>query len=365
MGTAAGCGSPAVSAEETEKQDKKESRLHKDLHCNCGKRETSTDKRKTEWQSTATTQKLGDSSLRPPLFSCVPPPLRTTPPKPNQCLSVHLSTWSAQMDQEIERRLKGEYREKQKGVSKKKKRRKKKGELAKWEAWTEELCDSPNLLWIAAETEKRRARCIKKDNGGENEPVSDHRVLHRRPTVALFLRLQLAFSARLSAPGAGGGPPEGSEAIFKLWRPPFCSLTHWHTPHRAAGDLSVRPVTVCIINKHTERELHISQLTVGVSATTEVKETFQKNKKVYRCRNDQKCMTLNEMIFDTHVVIFALTFPFSSSRIAALVTETLFSLLLDVNLDLLSDPVLLAEVLVEQLWDWSRFLFWGTSTPEG
>lgn len=112
MGTAAVLWFTCCISWRNRNTGQKGSRLHKDLHCNYCKRETTADKRKTEWQSTATTQKTGDSSLRPPLFSCVPPPLHTTPPKPNQCLSVHLSTWSAQMDQEIERRLKGEYREK-------------------------------------------------------------------------------------------------------------------------------------------------------------------------------------------------------------------------------------------------------------
>ncbi len=86
MGTAVLFCSPA---EGTEQQDKKEPTLHKALHCYCGKRETSTDKAQTERQSTATTWKKKRQPSQTPTLVFCPLPL---PSKPNQCLSVHLST---------------------------------------------------------------------------------------------------------------------------------------------------------------------------------------------------------------------------------------------------------------------------------
>lgn len=161
-----------------------------------------------EWQSTATTQKIGDSSLRPPLFSCVPPPLRTTPPKPNQCLSVHLSTWSAQMDQEIERRLKGEYREKQKGVSKKKRGGRKRGsslvrDLNRGAVWlTQPALNSCREREAESEMHKKRQR--RREWAGFRSP-GPPQTPHCGPTPQVAARIQRSSFGSWTWRGALGG----------------------------------------------------------------------------------------------------------------------------------------------------------------
>lgn len=55
-------------------------------------------------------------------------------------------------------------------------------------------------------TELETKREAWKDNRGENQEVSDHQVLHRCPTVALFFRLPLAIQHSSFCPRPGRGP---------------------------------------------------------------------------------------------------------------------------------------------------------------
>lgn len=87
--------------EKQNKRKRQEPRLHKGPHCYCGKCETSTDKAQTEQQSTATTWKTRHSLLSTPYSFLLFLLLSTLPS--NLWLSVHLSTWNA----EIQGRLKG------------------------------------------------------------------------------------------------------------------------------------------------------------------------------------------------------------------------------------------------------------------
>lgn len=119
------------------------------------------------------------------------------------CPSEHPKCTDGPVDwEETERGIQGKVERRGQRKKKRKRRGRKRGHSL-WEAWTEELCDSPNLFWIAAAKENRRpSERHKKDNRGENEEVSDHPVLHRCPSVALFFRLPLAIQ-RLSV-----GPPD-------------------------------------------------------------------------------------------------------------------------------------------------------------
>lgn len=106
------------------------------------------------------------------------------------------STWSAQMDQQIKKRLKGKYRRKWKGDD---------GGRRGAACLTQPALSSCR--------DKRRSKMWRKDSGGENEEVSRHPVLYRCPTVIPFFRIPQTIQVLSFGPWTWSGPLEWSAAL--------------------------------------------------------------------------------------------------------------------------------------------------------
>lgn len=137
--------------------------------------------------------KQSDSQQKSALLDprCVPPTSHHSP----ETQSVFIccpSTWSAQMDQQIKKRLKGKYRRKWKG---------------------EDGAASLTQAALSSCRHKRWSKMWRKDSGGENEEVSRHPVLYRCPTVIPNFRIPQTTQVLSFGPWTWCGPLEWSEAL--------------------------------------------------------------------------------------------------------------------------------------------------------
>ena len=113
-----------------------------------------------------------------------------------------------------------------------------------------DMVDDPELLDLVElalnscrDTKLETKREAWKDNRGENEEVSDHPVLPRRPTVALFFRLPLAIQRSSFCPRPARGPHSTQKpcsSSLSLSRSPVGGLrpAHLHiNTHPTQADL--------------------------------------------------------------------------------------------------------------------------------